>query len=708
MRRFFQFPYLFFFCIVFIALHFCFLFFILVKARHLPNQFLHRNVAVVGKIQAYLNFSTGFQQYLVETEKICIPEQCIVVKKKLKLSVFDASQPILDLGKRYYFFTRLKALPYYQDPGIINAARLGFWRGINFVAYQKRSYPIRLAKNQDSFSLKNITFRLSQQIQVYLSAQDNAIVQSIVLGIKAWMTPDLQQLFQATGLSHLFAISGLHLSLVFFFVGSIFSLFWRLAGLSLYVPAQQAAVLWALLFSFLYFLLSGMHLTAFRAFNFCLFFTATRFLTHYYLPACILIFAFIFHLMIEPTAIFEPGFWFSYMAVFIIYWLIFGRKQQKNWQRYFLLQIGILIGTAVLIFNYFQQFSRVALLANLLAIPFFSFFILPLSFLGALSPFHGLAACFFYLDHLCIVILLKYLHFLVAIPHAVYTQALPASGFLFFLLGGIACLAPRIFKLQAFAVIVVLIFFYYKPKSPPLGSFSASILDVGQGLSVLIRTQQHVLLYDLGPIFPNGHSATAMVVVPYLRQQRIETIDRLIISHQDADHRGDSHYLLKQFLVKRIMTSALSFFPQAKPCLAGMHWEWDGVRFQILAPTVIHRNWTHNENSCVLKISTGSHSLLLTGDLEAKAERKLIQREKDLLSATVLLLGHHGSGTSSSTAFLKAIFPSLALISSGRDNQYHLPSQKVLARLSKMHIVYKDTQSVGFIYLFFQKNGVRF
>jgi len=229
--------------------------------------------------------------------------------------------------------------------------------------------------------------------------------------------------------------------------------------------------------------------------------------------------------------------------------------------------------------------------------------------------------------------------------------------------------------------------------APAPGAAWITTLDVGQGLAVLVRTANRSLLYDAGPAFGTEADSGERIIAPYLRAEGIERLDAMIVTHNDIDHSGGAASVLENFEVGAMLTSLpaghplLGLAPGVRRCAAGQGWTWDGVRFEILHPgSAQARAGKANDLSCVLKVTAGARSMLLTGDIEAPAEAELLERAAVALAVDVLLAPHHGSRTSSSTEFIAAVQPSAAIFPVGYRNRFGHPNAEVLGRYSFMNI----------------------
>jgi competence protein ComEC len=209
------------------------------------------------------------------------------------------------------------------------------------------------------------------------------------------------------------------------------------------------------------------------------------------------------------------------------------------------------------------------------------------------------------------------------------------------------------------------------------GVVRLTVLDVGHGLAVAIETASHRALYDAGPMYRSGFDAGAEVVGPALAALGTNDLDVLIVSHGDSDHAGGAAAIIERYPRARRLVGPDVELAGAERCLAGQHWVWDGVRFTMLHPPA---GFTPigNESSCVLKIEAAGASALLTGDIEGRAEARVLGAAA--VGADVVLMPHHGSLTSSSQAFVDAVGARIAIASAGFDNRWDFPRPVVRQR----------------------------
>jgi competence protein ComEC len=229
---------------------------------------------------------------------------------------------------------------------------------------------------------------------------------------------------------------------------------------------------------------------------------------------------------------------------------------------------------------------------------------------------------------------------------------------------------------------------------PPAGEVELVVLDVGQGLSVLVRTAHHSLLYDMGPAMPDGFDAGARVGVPALHALGVRVLDTAIVSHGDNDHAGGFPAVARAFPPGRAYTpDGAPPLPGGQACVAGTTWTWDGVRFRFLHPP---RDFPYldNESGCVLRIEAGGHAALLMADVGQIVEQRLLHDDRSDLRADVVVVGHHGSRNSSDPAFVAATGAREAMISAGFGNRFHHPNPGVVDRWraagARVHVTFEE------------------
>jgi competence protein ComEC len=330
----------------------------------------------------------------------------------------------------------------------------------------------------------------------------------------------------------------------------------------------------------------------------------------------------------------------------------------------------------------FGQVSLVGLLANALAIPWVTLVVTPLAMLGVLAPplwpLAGGAISGMGIG----------LQALADLPFAVWSvpQA-PVWAGAAGVLGGVLLVLRLPWALRGLGLPLMLPVLLWQPALPPAGAFEVLAPDIGQGNALIVRTAGHALVYDAGPRFSSESDAGHRVLVPLLRALGTQ-VDTLVLSHRDSAHTGGAAAVLamqgQASLISSLEPGHELLGLRAGPrCLAGMRWRWDGVDFEVIHPQASDYEAASRPNalSCTLRISAGGQAALLAGDIEQAQEARLVASGAPL-SATLLLVPHHGSKTSSSAAFLDAVQPRIALVQAGYRNRFGHPAAPVLVRFA--------------------------
>ena len=547
------------------------------------------------------------------------------------------------------------------------------------------------------------------------------VIVALVIGDQRGIDQDDWDVFNRTGISHLVSISGLHITMVAglaaWMAASLWRRsFWTAAQLPLRLPAQKAAALTGAIVALLYVLLAGFGVPAQRTFYMLAVVAAAVWCGRIASSSHVLCLALGIVVLLDPWAMLWPGFWLSFGAVAAILYACSGRlgEQARGWRAGLLVaartQWAVTIGLAPLTLLLFGQISLVSPLANAVAIPVISLFVTPLALVGSILP-SPLADLVLGTAHLGVALLAWPLQWLAAPQLAVWTAPAPSPWILVLALLGTAwMLAPRGWPQRWAGLAAWTPLLTQLTTAPPPGAFTVTAFDVGQGMALLVETHRHRLLYDTGPQYAPGASGATRVILPYLRGRGVGRLDSLVVSHSDLDHVGGADAVLETLEVGEVVSS----LPRAHPllrkaarhqrCLAGQGWEWDGVRFEMLAPDLAsyaNPRLKANARSCVLRVSAAGKAILLAGDIEAAQEAALLETRAEQLRADVLLAPHHGSGTSSSAAFLQAVGPSLGIFQVGHRNRYRHPQKKVYQRYAEHGIRRLRTDERGAVTLRF-------
>lgn len=610
----------------------------------------------------------------------------------------------LEVGDHLRLTLKLKRIHGLINPDGFDYQRRALQRGIvakGYVVEGKREVA------RGKFPITHYRAALQTQIQSWIKNKDlSAVLTALSIGSKNLITPDTWQVFQRTGTSHLIAISGLHVGLVATLAYFLLCWLWRFSSrLLLRIPAQRAGAVAAVIVSWLYGFLVGFSLPTERAVIMITVLMLSQLFCRTISLWYRLLLAFAIVVAWQPLALFSASLWLSFSAVFWIAYSVLGRSKKSKIALWLRVQCAIFFGLFPLTLFYFHQVSLVSFLANAIAIPWVTLILVPIcllaSVVNALST--SVSRLLFMLAAKALMPLWWFLRWLSHYSYAIWVHPIHNIFIVLMMLGAILLwLAPKVFPGRYLAVIICLPFFFARNPSPKSGGVWLTLLDVGQGLSAVIRTSHHTLIYDTGPKYPSGFDAGRSVVMPYLQDIGIKRVDIMMISHGDNDHIGGADGLLSHYFVKKVITSV----PQSRwnprqvggtrRCYAGESWRWDGVDFRVLSPPK-GQAYQDNNSSCVLRIRAGQRQILLTGDIEKSAERALLKQEKEALPATVLVAPHHGSRTSSTLDFLKAVDPRYILIPVGYQNRFHFPAESVIQRYQSVGAQIFSTAKQGAI-----------
>ncbi|WP_374606158.1 DNA internalization-related competence protein ComEC/Rec2 [Diaphorobacter nitroreducens] len=640
----------------------------------------------------------------------------------------DSPPPAVRAGERWRLTVRLKAPHGGRNPHGFDY-ELWLWeQGVQATGYVRTSArldalhgpPERLGATW-RHPVEQLRQRVRDAIVRTLvdPAQDAArqraagVVAALVTGDQRAIERADWDVFRATGVAHLMSISGLHITLFAWLAAALLDRAWRRSQrLCLAVPAPTAALVGGVLLAAAYALFSGWGVPAQR--TVCMLATVALLRLsgrrwpwpQVWLLACAVVLA------VDPWALLQPGFWLSFVAVAVLFATDLGASSAYpvgvTGRFYALLreQWVVTLALTPLTLLLFGQVSLVGLLANLVAIPWTTLVVTPLALLGVLwAPLWQAAAW-------CVQALSVLLQWLAAWPWAqVALPMAPLWAGAAAVTGGVLLALRLPWGVRALGLALLLPALWWQPARPQPGQFELLAADVGQGQAVLVRTARHALLYDAGPRYHQDSDAGERVLVPLLRALG-ERLDLLVLSHRDTDHTGGAAAVLAQQPQARLLGSieadhALQALRPAEPCLAGQHWNWDGVLFEVLHPPRDAgdgpgaRAPKSNATSCVLRIAaagtsdkTGGAVALLVGDIERAQEQALVDGGA-ALAADLLLVPHHGSKSSSSAPFLDAVQPRTALVQAGYRNRFGHPAPDVAARYQQRGVLLVQSPPCG-------------
>ncbi len=675
-------------------------------ADELPPAWEGRDIEVAGVIDELPQPVDRGTRFAFSVEHVLTPDA--IVPSTLSLAWYNAyarggavdapadAVPDLHAGERWNLVVRLKRPHGTVNPNGFDVEAWLLQNNLRATGYVRKDDANR---RLDAFAGRPADYIARQRELIrarILGALDGrsyaGVIAALAIGDERAIPATQWQLFNRTGVGHLISISGLHITFFATLIGAgAYGLWRRSHALTTRLPARKAAAVAGVIAAFAYVLLAGFQIPAQRTLYMLAVAAIGLWLGRPGTASVVWLWALAVVLAWDPWATLTPGFWLSFGAVGLLLYIGVGRIGKASmWREATRAQTAITLGLIPLMLILFQQISIVSPIANAVAIPVVTFIVVPLTLSAILVPWDLLLV----VAHTVFAWVAAFLEVLSALPSAVWQQhAPPAWAAIAGVLGIIWLLAPRGVPGRALGLLWLLPLFVVVPMLPSQGAFRMTVLDVGQGLAVLVQTRQHALLYDSGPRFNETADAGNRIIAPMLRSIGVTHLDILMVSHQDSDHSGGARSLLETVPVGSLLSSLPDGHPLVRArtehgdtvhrCTAGERWTWDDVEFAILHPVVA--NFSNpklrpNDLSCVLRVANAAGSALLTGDIEARTEADLVRRSGDALHADVLVVPHHGSKTSSTPAFIAAVHPDVAVFTPGYRNRFQHPRQEIVDR----------------------------
>ena len=614
--------------------------------------------------------------------------------------------PALEAGQRWRLTVRLKRPRGLANPHAFDFERWALERGIRAAGYVRASPAAQLLDARVEgwpYGLHRWRGEVRSRMRASLGeARLGGVLVALAIGDQDAIAAADWQVFWRTGVGHLMSISGLHITMLAALAYLLVRRAWvRLPALALRLPAAKAGIVAGVAVALAYCLATGYQVPAQRTFCMLAALAACMLADRHGSPSRVLAFATLAVLVLDPWAVLSGGFWLSFGAVAAIFYVMALRTGLSG--RFELAareQVAVTVALVPMLVALFGEFPLVSPLANAIAIPLVSLVVVPLAIAGGFLDLPWLL----HAAHQILSLTMPALEWLAASPLAVLETHAPAHWTVAAALVGCAwLLAPRGVPLRACGAFWIAPMFLVGPAVPAAGEAWVDVLDVGTGLAVVVRTAGSALAYDAGPGWSADADSGSRVVVPFLRGEGVRRLDGLVVSHADDDHAGGALSLAiardPRWLLSPLEPSHPLHFivERSAPCRGGLAWAHDGVRFEVLHPVATTVVRKENDRSCVLRVATRGASLLLTGDIEARGEAELVAREGAGLRADVLLVPHHGSRTSSTAAFLDAVAPRIAVVSTGYRNRFRHPHEAVVARYALRRIALRRTDLEGAI-----------
>lgn len=701
------------------------------KQLHPHSEIISQKIrikGVVANIPQVVNTTQRFNLIVSQINSQALTEK-IKVRLTWKDSAFELKQ-----NQEWQLTVRLK-----PAHGLANIGGFSYQTWLRKNNLHATGYVI----DGDASLLVDDTVSLRQKLYIKLQRiltehHLSPVISALTFGERGSLTKAHWQVLQNTATGHLIAISGLHLGLVAAGSFNLFLVFFKFFPLARFTPKQfkesitgtnnrYLVISASVLLSVFYAYLAGFSIPTLRALLMLVLFWLLRLLTIKMTVSRWLLFTIMLIVLLMPFSLFTASFWLSFWAVSLIFMLLWRFKTRfkqaplENGSTYskitfkiknalislFFLQVALMLFMLPITAIFNQQISAVALFANLVAVPWMSVTSIPLSLLSiinlALSDIfpacQWLAQGFLTLAIKSLELIWWWLRFLSELPNSTIT----ISTFQWLIACIItACMALKLFteislkKISLVFVIFILSSFGYRQVNAQFTAHTwrVNVMDVGQGLAVVIEANEQVLIYDTGASFPSGFSMAEAVLLPYLKTQGYRALDLVIISHDDNDHAGGLVILQEHYPINRLMYNSPE---QGMPCLQGDKFVWQFLTIEILSPN--QQQADHNDDSCVIKISDSHHSVLLTGDISKKTEQRLIKADptSTRLKSDIMVAPHHGSKTSSSSAFIQAVAPQTVIFSAGYLNRWKMPTAEVINRYHALGINTFNTANDGMI-----------
>ena len=654
----------------------------------LPPRLEGETLTVAGRVLDFTDARADPVRLLLETRgEGGLPS-------RLRLSWYDA--PVVPrIGETWELQVRLRAPRGFSNPLRFDYEHWLFRQGIGATGYVINGPGNARLDEVAVDGVSALRQRLVDRMQDVLGRNAaTAVLLAITVGATHEISRAEWDRYAATGTSHLMAISGMNIAMA---AGGAYLLAWLLvAPCCRRANVRDAAAVAAVAAAIVYSEISGFAIPVRRAMLMALLVLGAGLLRRQLRAGRLLALTCVAIVITDPLALQAPGFKLSFAAVAILLWsarqygLIDASADGLPVQRWATgawklaaLQFTLLLGLFPLTALLFGRAAWLAPLVNLLVLPLFNLVTVPAALLGLTldGPAGAPGDLLLALAWHSVRLLLWVVEAVAGWPSAhSHIAALRGAMLVVACLPALWAILPPGFPGRRLAWIAAAAAVLHRPAPPPPRCLDLAALDVGQGMSLVLRTHRRTLVYDTGPAFRSGGDTGDLVVVPYLRALGVRKVDLLAVSHADNDHSGGVHSLLQALHAGEIFTGErLAIDGPQRRCRRGQAWLWDGVRFAFVHPDDAYAIGSDNDGSCVLQVTVGGHGLLLTGDIEAPAERHLVH--SGVLSPVDLAtVPHHGSRTSSTAAFVQTLDASVVLVSAGYDNRWGFPKPDVVAR----------------------------
>ncbi|WP_394202217.1 DNA internalization-related competence protein ComEC/Rec2 [Shewanella waksmanii] len=620
--------------------------------------------------------------------------------------------PEVNVGEQWWFALKPKSITSVMNQGGFNGQR--YFLNRHIVA---KGRVISAKKHQPASGLRQQVLAYAQTVVSPLAQGD--LMMALQFGDKSLVNDERWQALRNTGTGHLVSISGLHLTVVAFWSFTLCFALLKSAKPSQGLRNWYIATVLMLCCTAGYAALSGFALPTVRALIMLVCIVVLMIAKRHSQPFERLLWALFLVLLFDPASVLGAGFWLSFAAITIIFssgYLLptqttdspisaanrgqgkvsgisrlgkIGQAAKNLWAIQWRLTLMMTALQGVL----FAGIAPYSLLSNFVLVPYFSLIIIPACFLlllltllaytlmslAGVSAIQSLVNGFARLVDLSLSPVAAYYDLVSGFPQVWWSLSQQISAALIFtLIGIIIFVVARAWQWRLTALALQLPLMLASVNNViaiPKVHWQVHMVDVGQGLSIVVQVDKRAIVYDTGAAF-GTFSYAKRALLPFLSARGITKVDYLIISHDDNDHAGGLAELTQAFPHLQLISDSHSQHDSSVlDCRPGKI-QWQQLSIEFLLPQQMKSG---NNGSCVVLISDAQQSILLTGDIEASSEKRFVALYPEL-TADVMVVPHHGSLTSSSTEFVQSVSPKLALVPAGYQNRYKLPKFDVIQR----------------------------
>ena len=586
----------------------------------------------------------------------------------------------IHVGQRWRLTVQLRAPRSLINPGGFDSERQAFAQRLVATAILKRPETARLLESRQG--LNAWREGMSARIAATTTSPYARFIRGLALGDTRSLTDSDWTILRNDGLTHLIAISGSHVG----FVGAMFALLVG-AWLRLF-PRVQRALPRPIAMSvaaagggLLYCAVTGNEAPTLRTALMMAVLAVAAVQRRRIAPLDLLALVVMLMVLFDPLAVMGAGFWLSMLGVG---WLmaVMPSHNEGTLRTFMRTQFVATFALMPVAMLWFGQVSIAGSLANWIAVPWWSGVVVPLALIGTAleALMQGAGAWAWSLASWAFGLTWPLFEWIAARAWSMaWMPSVSLAVLLIACVGTLWMTMPRGMPMRWLGLVgMVPLFWPWLPR-PAYGEIELRLIDVGQGLSVYLRTHRTDALYDAGPAKPGGRDEGELSVLPSLRAIGVRRLAWMMLSHGDNDHAGGAASVRRGMPVQTVWAPQGAKVPESQRCFRGQRWQQDGVRFEVLWP-LRGSPYLANDSSCVLRIESRSGVALLTGDIGVDVERELVRLNAAQLRAQLVSAPHHGSLTSSSDALIRAAGAKWVLGGTGYRNMFRHPRPAVVKR----------------------------